>query len=139
MNKSIYEAKPCSTEKQRGGIGCQDDVDPEDFDYFIQELQELIKDSPSTMQARFAKVIVSLRQRKSEIKEVLNSYFKDKESKKKRDPTIIFQAIEDQVDGSVTKEELHSLALRMAQTREQMAKSSVAVNKKATQVTAGAP
>ena len=79
-----------------------DDVDPEDFDYFIQELQELIKDSPSTMQARFAKVIVSLRQRKSEIKEVLNSYFKDKRKKKRS--TIIFQAL--RIKSYVTKKKL---------------------------------
>lgn len=42
----------------------QNEVDPEDYDLFMKDLQNLIEHAPQGYQAKFARVIASLNQRK---------------------------------------------------------------------------
>ncbi len=114
-------------------LSSDDEVDPEDYDYFIEELQELIKDSPSAMQARFAKVIIFLRQKKIQIKETFNDFMKGKGEKREIDLTKMLQYLENQMSQSTSQEDRFSAALKMAQTREKIAFGDSKTDKKEAQ------
>jgi hypothetical protein len=97
--------------------------DPEDYDYFIKELQRMCEDATGGMQPRFARLITELREKKTELKgklqDIINKKFK---SMKEADFNEYMGEIEDVVYTGASVN--FDTSLKVAQLRESISEGA---------------
>ncbi|MHA1734357.1 MAG: hypothetical protein ACTSU5_20650 [Promethearchaeota archaeon] len=93
----------------------QNEADPEDYTYHIEELRKIIEDAPPGYQAKFARVIASLNQRRLRVSAITSfTSSGEKEVNYKRLLEMLRAEIEESSDSSSR----FSAAMEIAKTRE---------------------
>jgi hypothetical protein len=102
-----------------------DDLEEEDFDFFIKDLQRIIDESPPGMQARFARTINYLKEKKKTLKS-LGKLLQTED--KKEIYHKVLKLVDGELETNVYSEDKFQNVLSLVKLREELAAKKVAEN-----------
>lgn len=94
---------------------CKISSDIEDYDYFINELQRIIEESPPGMQAKFARTISLLQEKKQQLKKLSENENRTSRNNMYKE---MFRIVEDDTELMKINKEKFQKLLKLAKIRE---------------------